>query len=100
MIKKYKVTCLDCGESDILTIDESSHTVIDYVKKLITPFQSFRWRKDNMWGFFCKCGNDNRLAPIEKGEMDVLVAGDPISLKRIADSLDIPDEKQFRMVGI
>lgn len=50
-----------------------------------------------VWGFMCKCGNDNRLAPEEADDFDNLVAGDPISLKKIADSLKIPDSKQFKM---
>lgn len=98
--RQYKVTCLNCGDSDVLTIDEHSHTVIDYVKKLKTPFQSFRWRPDMKWGFFCACNNDNRLAPQEEKDFDTLVDGDPVSLKRIADSLKIPDEKQFKMESV
>lgn len=96
-IGHFKVTCLNCGESDILTIDNQLHAVVNYEKKMLTPFQSFRWRPDMKWGFFCKCNNDNRLAPQEEEDMDKLVDGDPISVKRIADSLKIPDEKQFAM---
>src|SRR5690348_16540302 len=96
-ISHFKVTCLNCGESDIITIDNQLHAVVDYKKKLLTPFQSFRWRPDLKWGFFCKCNNDNRLAPQEEPDFDKLVDGDQISVKRIADSLKIPDEKQFNM---
>lgn len=49
------------------------------------------------WGFLCVCGNDNRLCKQEEKDFDKLVAGDPMSLKKIADSLNIPDESQFRM---
>lgn len=92
---RYKVTCLDCNESDILTIDDNNHVVVDYEKKLKTPFRAFRWRGDMKWGYFCSCGNDNRLAPAEANDMDKLVDGDEISLKKIAASLLIPDSKQF-----
>lgn len=93
----YKVTCLDCGEDDLLIIDSDRHVVGETEKKLLTNFLSFRWRPDLRWGFLCKCGNDNRLAPEEQNDFDKLVVGDPMSVKRIADSLKIPDEKQFRM---
>lgn len=97
---RYKVTCLECGESDILTIDENQHVVTITEKVMLTPFRSFRWRGDLKWGFMCQCGNDNRLAREEQGDFDKLVAGDPISLKQIANSLKIPDEKQFRMIEV
>lgn len=96
-MQKFKVTCLECGESDVLTIDDINHQVFDYQKKIKTNFLSFRWRGDLKWGFFCKCGNDNRLATSESEEFDNLVAGDPISVKKIAASLLIPDDKQFEM---
>lgn len=92
---RYKVTCLECGESDILVIDEVQHQVVDYEGKMNTNFQSFRWRPDSQWGYFCVCGNDNRLAPSEANDFDKLVRGDAISIKKIAASLLIPDEKQF-----
>lgn len=96
-MKRYKVTCLECKQSDLLTIDEGSHQVIDYEGKFKTPFRSFRWRSDMRWGFHCECGNDNRLAPSEAHDMDRLVQGDEQSIKKIAASLLIPDEKQFEM---
>lgn len=98
-MKQLKVTCLSCKKSDTITIDERSHTVWDYGKKLLTNFLSARWRSDLQWGFECVCGNDNRLAKAEKKDFDTLVQGDPMSIKRIADSLKIPDEKQFTMEG-
>lgn len=78
-------------------IDDHIHAVVDYEKKIRTPFRSFRWRPDLKLGFFCQCSNDNRLAPQEGKDIDKLVDGDPISVQRIADSLKIPDEMQFRM---
>lgn len=96
-MKRYKVTCLDCNGSDVITIDEDKHVVVDYEEKFNTPFRVFRWRSDYKWGFECGCGNDNRLAPSESDSMDKLVKGDPLSIKKIAASLLIPDEKQFKM---
>ena len=99
-MQKFKVTCLECNESDVLTIDDIMHQVVDYENKMKTNFQSFRWRGDMKWGFFCQCGNDNRLAPSEADDFDKLVDGDPISLQKISASLLIPDDKQFEMVGV
>lgn len=99
MQEKFKVTCLECGEHDTITClsDGVNHSVMDYEKKLNTPFNSFRWRPDHKWGFYCKCGNDNRLAPEEADNFDNLVKGDEMSLKRITESLLIPDDKQFHL---
>lgn len=96
-LKRYKVTCLECNKSDVLSVDDIRHQVLDYEGKMLTNFRSFRWRGDFQWGFFCECGNDNRLAPSEAEQFDKLVKGDPVSLKQIAESLLIPDEKQFKM---
>lgn len=97
LMHRYKVTCLECGEYDVLTVDDVSHQVVDYEKKIQTPFQSFRWRGDMSWGYYCNCGNDNRLASGEASDFDKLVAGDPVSVKNIAASLLKQDEKQFKM---
>lgn len=94
-MRRVKLTCLNCQETDILLIDDTLHAVVDYEKKIKTPFRSFRWRPDLKWGFYCQCENDNRLAPQEEKDFDKLVDGDPLSLQRIAASLKIPDEKQF-----
>lgn len=94
---RYRITCLQCQESDIHTIDESSHQVLHSEKILLTPILSFRFRGDNQWGFRCKCGNDNRLAASELKDFDKLVGGDPISVQQIKDSLKIPDGSQFKM---
>lgn len=97
---KYKVTCLKCGESDVVTIDENDHQVWDYGKKLLTNLLSMRWRRDMKWGAECKCGNDNRLAASEQADFNTLVQGDASSIQKIADSLQLPDSKQFKMEQI
>jgi len=95
--KRYQVTCLKCKQSDVLTIEESSHVILDFAKQMMTNILAGRWRRDLQWGFQCRCGNDNRLSAVEKDEFDTLVQGDPISVEKIAASLKIPDEKQFVM---
>lgn len=95
--RTYKVTCLICKQDDTLTIEEDAHQVLDYVKKMLTPFLSFRWRGDLKWGFLCVCGNDSRLAYEEKGDFDKLVMGDPITMDIMLKRLSIPAEKKFKM---
>lgn len=96
-MQQYKVTCLNCKQSDILGIDDSVHQVLYFRKQMLTNFLAARWRADLQWGFECRCGNDNRLALTEKKDFKNLVQGDPLSVKRIAESLSIPDSKQFMM---
>lgn len=96
-MKKYKVTCLECKESDVHTFDEKEHRLIYSEKILNTPLLGVRWRPDLKYGFRCVCGNYNLLAPQESEQFDNLVKGDAISIKKIAASLLIPDESQFRM---
>lgn len=98
--KRFKVTCLECGQEDILTIEPSNHLVLDFAKQMMTNILAARWRQDLQWGFECRCGNDNRLAAEEKDQFDTLVHGDPISVKKIADSLEKADDKQFKMVEV
>lgn len=98
-LDKFKVTCLKCEEADTITVlnDGMNPKVSDYERKFNTPFMSFRFRGDGKWGFLCKCGNDNRLAPSEADNFDNLVKGDEESLRKITASLLIPDDKQFEM---
>lgn len=98
-MRRYRVTCLSCGESDVLTIDELNNRIDYFGAGMNTNFLSARFRKDREWGFECRCGNDNRLARSEGDEMDKLVAGSPDKIAAIAASLKIEDAKQFRMVA-
>lgn len=99
-MRNYRVTCLKCKQSDILTINEADHQVWDYAKKIMTNLLSARWRSDMQWGFECACGNDNRLSRAEAKDFKRLVSGDALSIKKIADSLKIEDKTQFRMEAV
>jgi hypothetical protein len=96
-LKQAEITCLNCTESDVITFDEKTHFVLKYQKKDETPFLSFRWRPDWVWGVQCRCLNDNRIAPMESDQLDQLVSADSLSLSRIAESLTVPDTQQFRI---
>lgn len=94
---QYKVTCLKCKQSDILTIDENRHVVMLTKRLMDTPLLSFRWRGDLKWGFLCKCENDSRLAREEADDYRSLVGGSPDGIKAVVDSLKIKDELKFSM---
>ena len=96
-MSKYKITCLECNESDIHTIDEVNHLLTFSEKVLKTNIIGTRWRKNNTMGYHCKCGNWNLLCQEEEKDFDRFVTGDPITLKKFLESLLIPDNKQFRM---
>lgn len=93
----YRLTCLNCKQSDVLTISDSNHLILDFERGVNTPFLSGRWRGDQAWGWECVCGNDNRIASVEKGDFDRLVVGSPGAIKKLAATLKIPDAKQFKL---
>lgn len=99
-MSKYKVTCLECGESDVHTFDDAQHVCIFSEKVVNTNIISFRWRKNNTYGFRCKCGNWNLLCKEEESDFDRFVPNDPTVFEVWKASLDIDDNKQFRMEKI
>lgn len=93
----YRVLCLKCKQSDVIKIDAVDHVVLGYEKEMNTNILACRWRADATWGFECTCGNDSRLSKHEEKDFGKLVKGDALTIKRIADSLKIPDARKFRM---
>lgn len=92
--KNYIVTCLKCKGSSRIAIVDSKHVIY----KDQTPIIASRLRGDLKWGFECACGNDNRLAQIEKKDAELLVQNVTKSkFKQIIDTLKIKDTTQFRM---
>jgi len=97
-LKKYKVICLKCEQSDNLLIDEGNNLIVNYDKGTGTNFLAGRWRKDNQWGWECICGNDNRVGKTEASFLNELVTqGNSKQMKDIEKSLLIDDNKQFKM---
>lgn len=91
---KYKVTCENCNGSDILMINDQNQ--VAYTEH--QPIIAARLRPDNKWGFECTCGQDSRLAPQEKGHIDILVQGaSKAALKAIKKSLTPKNELKFRL---
>jgi len=94
--KKYSVVCEKCKGSDELTI--TSDNAVFY--KEHTPIIAARLRPDMNWGFECICGQDSRVAPEEKDQLNFLVKGGEHSIAQIAKSLTPKNELKFRMEPI
>lgn len=63
-----------------------------------TPIIACRFRPDMKWGFECLCGNDTRLAPQERQDADMLVAGAGKDLiARIVKAATATPERNFKM---
>lgn len=62
-----------------------------------TPIIAARLRPDLVWGFECKCGNDSRVAPEEKDQLDLLVSGGDHAIEKIAAGLSVSHTKKFNM---
>lgn len=99
--KKYAVTCEKCGKTSKLQIINGVNVLyIDHI-----PIISARLRGDQNWGFECICGNDSRVAPEEKKDLDMLVQiAEPKFkenvIQQIAKTLTIKNHLKFRMEKI
>lgn len=92
--QKYAVTCLQCKQTALISV--LGDTQVMYIDHL--PIIACRLRPDMKWGFECRCGNDTRLAPQEKPQADMLVAGaTPGVVERIVASATEKPELKFKM---
>jgi hypothetical protein len=92
--KAYKVTCEKCKKSDVLKI--TPDRMVMYTEHL--PIISARFRPDMNWGFECICGQDSRVAPEERDQLEMLVKNStPNMIKEIAKSLTPQNNLKFRM---
>lgn len=92
--KTFRVTCQNCRQSDVLKITPDRH--VFYTEH--TPIIAARFRPDMNWGFECLCGQDSRIAPEEKDQLDKLVKNATVDMiKEIAKSLTPKNELKFRM---
>lgn len=94
---KYLVTCEKCGGSDELSITSDNKNVF---YKEHTPIISARFRPDLNWGFECTCGQDSRVAPQEKDNLETLVRGGEHAIASIAKALTPKNELKFRIQKI
>ena len=96
-MKQYRVTCLLCKKSDVVSIVEDDHQIMNFKDGAMSNLLAARWRQSGDWGWQCSCGNDNRISKSEESFMSVLVTGDKMSIEKIKASLKLDDVKQFAM---
>lgn len=109
-MKKYKVTCLNCSGSNIVSIMDNGNVkssqryMIDLNEDhKVNPdyIISGRYRSDMNFGWECKCGNDSRIARQEVSDIERLVVnGGRSVIEKIVEGLKVNDEKKFRMVEL
>lgn len=92
-VKNFTITCKKCGKSSRLAIIDNKQVMY----KDHQPIIAARLRPDMNWGFECICGNDSRVAPEEKDNLEVLVQGGEHSIARIAKTLARRNELRFEM---
>lgn len=91
--ENYVVTCLNCkGQSRLGIINDQQIIYKDH-----TPIIAGRLRPDLVWGWECTCGQDSRVAPEEKNNLEMIVQGGAHSIKKIADGLKVKHSSKFKM---
>lgn len=98
-MRKYRVTCNRCEGSAEISLDDTNKAQPQVIYHQHTPIIATRLRPDLNWGFECSnCRNDSRLAPEEKSQMDLLVAGvTKETIKKMAKKLEAKPYSYFRM---
>ena len=92
-VENFKVTCMKCkGVSKLAVLNNKDVLYQDHV-----PIISSRLRPDLKWGFECQCGNDSRVSPDEKNNLEFLVQGGAHAIEKIAKSLKPKNERKFKM---
>lgn len=91
---KYKITCKNCKQSDLIEIDKD--TVILWEKNKNTYIISGRKRLDMQWGWQCFCGNNDILSNQENRVITDKVDPDPQEINQILKNLE-PQKSKFVM---
>lgn len=91
---KYKITCKNCKQSDLIEIDKD--TVILWNKNKNTYIISGRKRLDMQWGWQCLCGANDLLSKQEAREITDKTNPDPQEINQILKNLK-PQKPKFAM---
>lgn len=89
---KYKITCKNCKQSDVVHIEND--TQILWGKN--TYIISGRKRLDMQWGWQCLCGNNDILSDQEERVITDKVNPDPQEINQILKNLE-PQKPKFAM---
>jgi hypothetical protein len=89
---KYKVTCKNCKQSDVIHIEKDSNILWDKNTYII----SGRKRLDMNWGWQCLCGANDLLSKQEAREITDKTNPDPQEINQIIKNLE-PEASRFVM---
>lgn len=89
---KYKITCKNCKQSDILHIEQDTNILWDKNTYII----SGRKRLDMNWGWQCRCGNNDLLTDQEDRVITDKTNPDSQEINDIIRNLE-PQEARFVM---
>lgn len=91
---KYKVTCKNCKQSDLIDIEKD--TLILWEKNKNTYLISGRKRLDMQFGWQCLCGNNDLLSDQENRVITDKTSPDPQEINQILKNLE-PQKAKFVM---
>lgn len=89
---KYKITCKNCKQSDVLEIVEDTNILWQNNTYII----SGRRRLDMQWGWQCFCGNNDILTDQEERMITDKENPDPLEINEVIKNLE-PQETKFAM---
>lgn len=93
IMRKLKITCSECGNSDHVAITE--HNQIIWGKS--TFIISGRHRLDGNWGWQCLCGNNSLLTVQERTTIKNLQFPDPLDIEAVVTNLIPEPNTRFAM---
>lgn len=91
---RYKVTCKNCKNFNIVPIEEKSRTIKwEGCDRII----SGRYRLDNQWGWQCLCGNNSLLTKQEDEYITDKTNPDPKEIAEVINNLVVEKKQLFIM---
>lgn len=94
-MKKLKVTCLKCNQSDVHSFE--GQTLVCSDKVIRTPLLGVRFRADGKFGYRCVCGNNNLFCKQEEKDLEKFVPDNHINWQVIKESFGFADDEQFKV---
>lgn len=89
-MESYKVICSNCGQSDVLAIENNRSVNWGKIPKYVI---SARKRFDGVWGWQCLCGNNDLWSATETRYIKDKVNPDPLDIKTLLNNLKVEKPK-------
>lgn len=86
---KYKVTCKNCKQSDVIHIEQDSNILWGKNTYII----SGRKRLDMQWGWQCLCSNNDLMTTQELRTITDKTNPDPAEINQILKDLEVEEPK-------